>query len=378
MGLKTAAILTATAASPAAAQINPNFCLLKPGICGANFLSGAFTREFDLSKMCLSDGTFYYDEDNVGHQFVVNVCGKLADECQIQQYCQTTSDTTGTPLPEGYSPVCLADDQAVLEGMVKQYGYAQACEDSQGNVSPLTPSCSKCSMMARDPTTTPPGTWGPIIEDGYTKDFSKGVQVTWPVVPMNAVQQGHPWGRCGYPQLGWQTTFIFECDCAQTSYANVDAFDQGNTLGVFLGKQGDLNADLNPDGSVSDMYNCMYTLKFKHRDACYAGYCDRGGEDSSSGMSGGSKFLIVACVFSALYLAAASFCGIKRSKETGETSDNRFCPTIALGTYAMYEYITCRTGYMGGGTIPGQDYSSNSSAYSSNSTELRGGSTAVM
>lgn len=250
-----------------------NFCT---GIknCGS-IIDGS---QFDLSPLCNTNGGGWYGELKTGggHEFVTNVCGNLADECQISQYCQLP----GQAGERVDNPLCLTDTDAPVLGMAKQYGFNQTCE--YGSEVAINTPCSRCNIVA--PTYPADsilsyGLWSNIHDrQGNKLHISKGIQVTYPVVEMSPTQVQHPeWGKCGGLQQGYQTMLVFECDCSQISIQNDDV-----VAGVY---QGPWNTALE-GGSVPDpTNNCQFTFHFRSVYGCPIGWCDTTSPTSSPSQS---------------------------------------------------------------------------------------------
>ena len=132
---------------------------------------------------------------------------------------------------------------------------------------------------------------------------SRGVQVTYPVVPMTETQKQHPeWGLCGGSQTGYQTMFVFECDCQQTSMENTDVL-----IGIY---QGPWNTALEGGGISDYTNNCQYTYHFKTIHACPISFCPESLSPVSSpknAMTDTDKLMIICFSLILSYLMIA--CG---------------------------------------------------------------------
>jgi len=245
------------------------------------------TRTYDLSALCTADGTGYESKSKVsdlGHTWTVNVCGTVKQQCDNPQYCAYVNVTAK-------EAECAVNEEQKKTGMVVEWGWNEGCGPAS-----LQVACNRCEIGALDPKASP-GTWSFL----YSNDPADGVQVMYPVVKMTDIEMDNAIDPCPVALGGRVSTYQFECSC--------DA-----VVPEFLG--------------VWDTEPCNYTMKFRGREACYAGFCEKvptfaptvpptpsGG--SSGGLSGGSKFLFVTAAGVFAYLAVALFVNHRQRGELG-------------------------------------------------------------
>lgn len=244
-----------------------------------------------------------------------------------------------------------------VTGSAKLFGYLQTCPGATTN-----PTCDRCAVISQHTNSVSDGhggggTWGQIRDDEVDLPLTAGVQVTWPEIPMSDVQANleHPpcKGENGVIEVGvsgWKLTQKFYCDCSLTSLESTAIFG-GNKCG---------ESNDQPCGVVQNMQGkCTTEMKFASRYACYEGYCENRhdskdgagneGDAGGSGISGGSKFAIVACVGMSMFVATAFFVGTRRKNQTTEDGS-----AVTVGIAVIYENI-CGALSGGSSTIPGED-----------------------